>query len=46
VDLYRTISNGIKGTPMPSYSGAMTPEQMWDLVHFVQSLSQPEGGAK
>lgn len=46
VDLYRTISNGIKGTPMPSYSGAMTPEQMWDLVHFVQSLSQGQGGAK
>lgn len=46
VDLYRTIASGIKGTPMPSFAGAMTPEQIWDMVHFVQSLSAPEGGVK
>lgn len=46
VDLYRTIASGIKGTPMPSFAGAMTPEQIWDMVHFVQSLSDTEGGAK
>jgi len=39
-DLYRTIAAGIKGTPMPSYAGALTAEEMWDLVHFVQSLAQ------
>jgi len=40
-DIYRTISAGIKGTPMPSYEGALSPEEIWDLVHFVQSLAQP-----
>ena len=43
-DLYRSISTGINGTPMPAYGGAIEPEAMWDLVHFVQSLSQ--GGAQ
>ena len=37
-DLYRTISAGIKGTPMSSFAGALAPEEIWDLVHFVQSL--------
>lgn len=46
VDLYRTIASGIKGTPMPSFSGAMTSEQIWDLVHFVQSLAPRAGGAR
>jgi mono/diheme cytochrome c family protein len=46
VDLYRTIASGIKGTPMPSFAGAMTPEEIWDMVHFVQSLSGGEGGAR
>jgi len=41
VDLYRTISAGIKGTPMGSFEGALTPEEIWDLVHFIQSLAQP-----
>lgn len=46
VDLYRTIASGIKGTPMPSSAGALTPAQIWDLVHFVQSLSAHAGGAQ
>jgi len=40
-DLYRTISAGIKGTPMGSFEGALAPADIWDLVHFVQSLSLP-----
>lgn len=38
VDLYRTISAGIKGTPMGSFESALQPTEIWDLVHFVQSL--------
>ena len=38
VDLYRTIAVGITGTPMGSFEGSLTGEQIWDLVHFVQSL--------
>ncbi|MBM3991068.1 MAG: cytochrome c [Planctomycetes bacterium] len=42
VDLYRTIAAGIKGTPMGSFEGALTPQEIWDLVHFIQSLSKQE----
>ena len=39
-DLYRTIAVGITGTPMSSFAGALEPEEIWDLVHFVQSLPE------
>lgn len=39
-DLYRTIAAGIKGTPMGSFAGALQPTEIWDLVHFIQSLSK------
>ncbi len=39
-DLYRSIATGINGTPMPSYSGSIAPEDIWSLVHFIQSLSE------
>ena len=39
-DLYRTIDTGINGTPMGSFGDALSPEQIWDLVHYVQSLAQ------
>ncbi len=38
-DLYRSISTGVNGTPMTAYGSSLTPDQIWDLVHFVQSLS-------
>jgi mono/diheme cytochrome c family protein len=44
--IYRQISQGIAGTPMPSLTitdqpskTSLTPAQVWDLVHYVQSLS-------
>lgn len=40
-DLYLTIATGIGGTPMGSFSGVLEPEEIWDLVHFVQSLAEP-----
>ncbi len=39
-DLYRSIATGINGTPMPSYAGSIEPEDIWSLVHFIQSLSE------
>ena len=42
VDLHRSIAAGIKGTPMGSFEGALTPQEIWDLVHFIQSLSKKE----
>lgn len=37
-DLYRSISSGVGGTPMPSYEGAIPAEDIWSLVHYIQSL--------
>ena len=39
-DLYRSIATGINGTPMPSYAGSIEPEDIWSMVHFIQSLSE------
>lgn len=36
--LFRDLMTGLDGTPMPSFSDALTPEQAWDLVHFIESL--------
>lgn len=43
-DLYRSISTGVNGTPMTSFE-VLAPEDIWALVHFVQSLAegQPTG---
>ncbi|PYM93382.1 MAG: hypothetical protein DME04_11125, partial [Candidatus Rokuibacteriota bacterium] len=38
-DLYRTLMTGLSGTPMPSYGDSLEPEQSWDLVYYVLSLS-------
>lgn len=36
--LFKTIMTGIGGTPMPIFQGQLKPEEVWDLVHYVQSL--------
>lgn len=41
-ELYYRIAGGIPGTPMPGYQAAFTDEQIWDLIHYVQTL--PEKG--
>src|SRR5437660_114705 len=38
-DVYRTLVTGLAGTPMPSYGDSLEPDQLWDLVHYVLSLS-------
>ena len=40
-DIYRVFMTGLNGTPMPSYADAMTPEQAWNLVHFLRTLMVP-----
>jgi mono/diheme cytochrome c family protein len=39
-DIYRTLMTGLAGTPMPSYGDSLEPEQAWDLVYYVLSLSR------
>lgn len=41
-DLYRTISTGLNGTPMPSYADVLTPEERWSLVFYILSISTKE----
>lgn len=36
--LFTTIMTGVGGTPMPSFGGQLTPDEVWDIVHYVQSL--------
>ena len=37
-DLYRTIATGLDGTPMPSYAGALTPEEIWAVGAYLDGL--------
>ncbi len=36
--IYKTVMNGVGGTPMPPFAAILKPQQVWDVVHFVQSL--------
>jgi high-affinity iron transporter len=36
--MYRIVSVGIGGTPMPGYAAQMTPEQRWNIVSYLMSL--------
>jgi mono/diheme cytochrome c family protein len=40
--LFYRIRCGVGGTSMPAFDGTLTEEQIWNLAHFVRSLSQPE----
>ena len=40
IDLFRRISVGVKGTPMPAFGGkGLTEEQIWDLVNYIYFLA-------
>lgn len=41
-DLYRTISTGLNGTPMPSYADALAPKERWALVVYILSIATQE----
>jgi cytochrome c oxidase cbb3-type subunit 2 len=49
-DLYRILMTGLDGTPMPSWSGDIKPDEAWDLVFYLRSLqpmnSKEKGLAK
>lgn len=38
-DIYRTVTTGLSGTPMPSYGDSLPEEDRWALAYFVLSLS-------
>jgi cytochrome c oxidase cbb3-type subunit 2 len=37
-DLYKIFMTGLDGTPMPSFSDNIKPEEAWDLVFYLRSL--------
>lgn len=43
-DLWYRVNAGLPGSPMPGYQGAYSDEQVWDLIHYVQTL--PKKGAE
>ena len=38
-DIYRTISTGLSGSPMPSYKASLPDEDRWALAYYILSLS-------
>jgi mono/diheme cytochrome c family protein len=41
--LFRDLTTGLDGTPMPSFTDALKPDQIWDIVHYIHTL---RAGAK
>ena len=44
--IFRDLLTGLDGTPMPSFADAMKPDQMWDVVHYIHSLSEKRSVAR
>jgi mono/diheme cytochrome c family protein len=42
-DIFRTMSTGLNGTPMPSFLDALKEEQRWAITDFIASLSPDHG---
>ena len=42
-DIFRTMTTGFNGTPMPGFVEALTPEQRWAITDFIDSLSGSNG---
>ena len=44
-DYFRTLTTGLNGTPMPSFSDAFDAAQLWDLANYLDSMGrQPAWG--
>ncbi len=42
-DIFRTMSTGFNGTPMPAFVDGLTPEQRWAITDYIVSLAGTEG---
>ncbi len=38
-DIFRTMSSGFNGTPMPGFHGSLPVEDIWGIVDYIVSLS-------
>lgn len=42
-DIFRTMSTGLNGTPMPSFADSLSVDQRWAITDFIASLSGNNG---
>jgi mono/diheme cytochrome c family protein len=42
-DIFRTMSTGFNGTPMPAFVDGLSPEQRWAITDYIASLSGNDG---
>jgi mono/diheme cytochrome c family protein len=42
-DIFRTMTTGLNGSPMPSFTDALTTEQRWAITDYIVSLSESDG---
>jgi mono/diheme cytochrome c family protein len=42
-DIFRTMTTGLNGTPMPSFLEGLQPEQRWAITDYIASLSGSNG---
>jgi len=45
-DIYRTLTTGLDGTPMPSFAETLTFEQRWEIVAFLLDLRRVSSPGK
>ena len=38
-EMFRDLTTGLDGTPMPSFADALNDDQRWDVVHYVRTLN-------
>ena len=38
--LYARIIKGMRGTPMPAFEGTYDDDEIWDLIHYIQTLAR------
>ncbi|HEY4905438.1 MAG TPA: c-type cytochrome [Candidatus Sulfotelmatobacter sp.] len=39
-DVFKDLSTGLDGTPMPSFADSLKPDQIWDVVHYIQIFAE------
>jgi mono/diheme cytochrome c family protein len=44
-NLARVVASGVGGTAMPTWDGALEPEQIWGIAYYVNSLAREQGTA-
>jgi mono/diheme cytochrome c family protein len=42
--IFRDLTTGLDGTPMPSFTDALKPDQIWDIVHYIATLREAAQG--